>query len=644
MPRRLTPLAALVLVACTADLLTEPERYAGPALTAALPPPPAPPQPLETTIQGAGPNVLQVLGFYESPTLARVVVSGVLTYSGLNAGYYPGETGTIDYQGRQIPGQCANNVVVYIQGGGLIGGTYSCPTFWQSIGSQSTLSVVSGQVMLGRNAAAPGACFYGGSPCATISGEQTVTVTPIDGDVKITVDRSGTYPSGLIVAKFTADPEWFENKQMPFTLRQVTFEGSGPVVGGGTTTGCTTWHKANECSFRLYQSGYLVAEAIVSGKLRTTRQWLTVAGGDSMPPPPDTMPTDTIPTDTIPTDTLPTDSLPGDGGDCSASPVAGLYLAECDTASTPAIPLMACSPGTVTRGANVSCDLWVPAGVEFTVDSVVVQAGPHTLRRVLLQHVSAQDSFRLTGPGLLPSSIVAWVTVDSGGQGVTRAASSGFAVAPRPWSELNALWSAPTLHRYTVNTGVVQVSRAPVKLASGGYWIRPAVHIAPQPDWGAVGMGASRASTGPNAGLQYLGAPVSFAGAPTIYTTPYFADTLFLADQNGGLGAIRSRCTLGQFRNSYEPVVEAHEGATQIANSHWGLHARELGRLGLNQRAEALVMTDAVTNDPVDSLAVWYEAWKKNVMAPVNAQFDAAEYPQIDGRAGCELDLDLGDK
>lgn len=342
MTRRLALLAALVLAACTADMPTEPESYAGPAFGTALPPVPTPPEALEATISGDGAPVLQMLGFYESPTLARVTVSGLLHYSGLGTGYYPGQSGTIDYQGRSIPGRCALNVLVYVQGSGPIGGTANCPSFWQSIGSQTTLSIVSGQVMVGRNAAAPGACFFGEpGPCAAISGEQTVTVTPIDGEARITVDRTSTYPGGIIGAKFTADPEWYENKQMPFTLRQVTFEGSGPILGGGTTTGCTSWSKPNECTFRLYQSGFLVVEAIVSGKLRTQRQWLVVSGGDSLPPqPPDTTPTDTIPTDTIPTDTIPGGG--GGGGGCSAgAPLtsAGLYLACEEEGPPPSISL-----------------------------------------------------------------------------------------------------------------------------------------------------------------------------------------------------------------------------------------------------------------------------------------------------------------
>jgi len=226
---------------------------------------------------------------------------------------------------------------------------------------------------------------------------------------------------------------------------------------------------------------------------------------------------------------------------------------------------------------------------------------------------------------------------------VTRSVGASFAVVPRQWSELDKQWLPAQLNRYTIDPYPVTVERFPRRTSSGGHTIRAGVHEPAQPDWGAVAGGAATSTTGPNQGLMYLSNAVGFAGAPMIYTTPLFGNLDFLVDQNGGRGRSRQRCTFQQFLFSYEPAVEAHEGTTQSGNSHWGIYKRELASLGLNSRVEALVLADLQGNDPVDSVSVWFERWKRTVSNPLHAQFDVVDYPLIPGRAGCELDLDLRD-
>ncbi|HVX89529.1 MAG TPA: hypothetical protein VG940_11410, partial [Gemmatimonadales bacterium] len=91
---------------------------------------------------------------------------------------------------------------------------------------------------------------------------------------------------------------------VPMTVRAWTWEGSGPEVGGGHTKVCAAYN-TNQCTVQVYQSGRVVLEALVNGKVKTQSVEIAVVGGDTLPLPP---------VDTIPTDTIPTDTIPGGGG------------------------------------------------------------------------------------------------------------------------------------------------------------------------------------------------------------------------------------------------------------------------------------------------------------------------------------------
>jgi hypothetical protein len=441
------------------------------------------------------------------------------------------------------------------------------------------------------------------------------------------------------VAKFTADPEWFENKQMPFTLRNVTFEGSGPVVGGGATTGCTTWHKPNECSFRLYQSGFLVAEAIVSGRLRTTRQWLTVAGGDSLPPVIDTLPTDSIPTDSIPTDSIPTDSLPDEG--CGGQSLNGSTPPTCDTIPAPVISLN-CTPGVVTRAGHVSCTIATTPSAAFNVDSIRSHAGNFTIVGPGGQSVSAGGLYAWEGPALLSSTVSAWVTLDSAGTMVKRFVIDSFSVQARTWSELDSSWSAPMVSRHTVDPDGL-VDSVPTQLASGGFKMRMGIHVAPSPRFNISDI--AKAAAGPNSDLYYLAREVSFPAPPRIYTTPGFVRGAVLQDQNGGTGRYYPRCTQQQWQGPYQSEVERHEGVTRASNSHWDIHRREVHTRKWNQEFEQSVSNGSSPYVLLNDLALryvdWYDAQVKPLQNALDTQDIQVVIPQT---VGCEPDFNFKDR
>jgi hypothetical protein len=129
------------------------------------------------------------------------------------------------------------------------------------------------------------------------------------------------------------DPAVLEGVTVPWTFREFRWEGQGPTVGGGQTKVCVAQPAVGECLVGVYQSGYVVGEAIVNGQLRTQKVWVAVVGGDSLPPPP--------PPDSLPTDSIPPDSIPGGGGGCGTSIAATLHLNSG--------PMAVCEPPTPVK-------------------------------------------------------------------------------------------------------------------------------------------------------------------------------------------------------------------------------------------------------------------------------------------------------
>ena len=346
MRRRVVFLLALGLAACTADQPTEPTTaYEGAALSLSLPPVPAPPTLLTATILGAnGAPAHITLGVWEAPVVARVTVRGLLDYSGNPQGYLPG-TGQIDAAGRYVGylNSCSLQLSVRVVGYGFIGGYKGgCPNAPQQVGSFTNYTVVSGEIYADRVTGPPGSCYFGGSPCTAITGVETVEVEPLDGaDLAITSTSVKVAPGGSIRVDVTPTPTYLEGVKVPWAFREFRWEGQGPTVGGGQTTGCYAQPAVGECLVAVYQSGFVVAEAIVNGRLKTKKVFVAVIGGDSLPPPP---PPDSIPVDTIPTDTIPTDTIPGGGGGggcnsaCNSHPdsvrILGFVVRRADSDST----------------------------------------------------------------------------------------------------------------------------------------------------------------------------------------------------------------------------------------------------------------------------------------------------------------------
>lgn len=279
MGRRVVFLAALGLAACMADTPTEPTITAegeGLAFLAAPPPPPAPPTVLSGDLDGAnGFPGLVSLGVYESPVYSKVTVSGLLDYHG-QGGYLAGD-GQIDAAGFFIPNQCS--LIVRVRAGtGVIGGPVSCPNQPRQIGNYTNYAVVNGPVDFYRTAGPPGSCWKYAPPCITITGSQTVTIEPVEGQLVLTPNKTLVAPGGGITV--LAKGVWADSNAVlvPMSVREWRWEGKGAEVGGGHTKVCAVYNP-NQCVVQVYQSGNVVLEALVNGKVKTGKVWVAVIGG-----------------------------------------------------------------------------------------------------------------------------------------------------------------------------------------------------------------------------------------------------------------------------------------------------------------------------------------------------------------------------
>ena len=325
----------LVAVACT-DQPTEPTKTES-RFQADLGPAPADVTTLSAGVPAAGGGPIRVdLGVWESPALAKITVSGSLSWSGPDSGvgFYPNNSGEFDDQGMWIPsqGNCASQLSVRIDGFGPVGGAFGyCPATWLTGGTPPRYAIVSGSIYAVRTSPAPGACFYGGTKCATITGDEQVSVDPVEANLTIKLDTTVARPGQVVGAQFGVDPAVAgEGQSVPWSLREIRFEGQGPIVGGGTPKGCETWFSSTKCGVRVFQSGYVVAEGIANGRLKTERQWIRVIGGDSLPPqPPDSTPSDTT-----------HGGGGGGGGGCAPAMRPSIRLAACQQTTPDSIKIL----------------------------------------------------------------------------------------------------------------------------------------------------------------------------------------------------------------------------------------------------------------------------------------------------------------
>ncbi len=290
---RLVWIAFALLFASACEDATRPEAYAGsritdrheaarsfdgegdplPVLSGTLSP--------QTSSVSLGPDTI---GSYPEETLVDVTVEGLLERFNSNwSGHYANKgipLGQWDALGlfSQSLGGCSGNVDVR---GSLLGAISFCDIYNQlPLQGQTTVTkALRGSIVLrwqrgpplnpGCDGAQPPA-----EPCYTFNGSHTVTVTPVEANLALSV-TPGTSVVESTQLTFTGSVSPTTHNNVPVPKRVVEWRWVPDSPDGRTIENChvTYW----TCTFRVYSSGRMYLDAVASGVLKTEEIHIEVA-------------------------------------------------------------------------------------------------------------------------------------------------------------------------------------------------------------------------------------------------------------------------------------------------------------------------------------------------------------------------------
>ena len=590
--RSIRPAVLLVLVvavACT-DQPTEPID-APLALQDVLAPPPAPATELsgELAANEGGPSHID-LGDYESPVYSKVTVSGLLSYQGAG-GYLPG-SGQIDASGVVIQNQC-DLIVVVRSATGIIGGANTCPSQPRQIDSYVKFSIVNGHVDAYRTTGPPGSCWKYAAPCIHFSGSQSIKVEPQEGALILTPSKTFVAPGTMITV--TAKGVWAEDSTTPVPMagRQWSWEGSGREVGGGHTKVCAAVD-GFKCFVPVYQSGHVVLEALVNGKVKTQRVWIRVEGGDSVPP----------------------DSLPHLQLACNGS-TGGIQVVR----GEPVVCVASLSNGSTL------------AGVRWNADP---EDGPDIAPAIGEPGTSPGGTLSTwSGPIILGTKVKVWAT-PAGATEELGPVEVSIEVSPRPWNTWNVGTAEPghpnSVAEFHLLDGAMKLPRPHIsrpKQVLGFFYAAP-------PEF--MGEPVLQAQVGPNRGWSTLEREYPIAPS-VVFLHPDLFGGEWYDEQNGGVAQSSRYCEPADIAR-FVLLSESHEYLSSDSHlAHWNASLANLDLQGRIERVKGY-------NASVADLQLRATATAKQVYIDIDRRehaWDEKEYPRIAETLGCVFDFVIGD-
>lgn len=305
---------------------------------------------------------------------------------------------------------------------------------------------------------------------------------------------------------------------------------------------------------------------------------------------------------------------------------------------------VACTPSSVTRGADVVCSASVTPAQPYAVVRQKASGTDVSIDTNPAVTMGAGQSYEWRGPAVVDTKVRFEVEVNAGGRKKRLKQETKFSVTARVWPTpqiaipLNA-------HRSVDPQG--QMQPYPYNNVLGGS--RP---ISPGDSLSVAAV--TRVTVGPNAGLGFLTNPYHGSGwevylHPGLYPTPagvtpgspqYQVWNQWHDDQNGrGSGT----CTQSVFA-ILVPEVERHEGLTRTPDSHYGVTQRVY-----QQRSPGEALEKAVARGSDDDVRqAAFDAWSAyhgpgSTYSSAQQQFDASDYPIIQNKIGCSPDYNPRD-
>lgn len=297
--------------------------------------------------------------------------------------------------------------------------------------------------------------------------------------------------------------------------------------------------------------------------------------------------------------------------------------------------VFSCTPLTVTRGNDVSCNASVAPSVmkdSFTLTGWSFSGRPRT----------DGDLLSLTWAGPMVDS--GMVRVQGRLRGRSVADSATIAVSARVWPEIQI-----TSVSHRIKRDVRSMAHYPPDGLAFGRHQRGGLD--------SVNMQVRRIDHGPNTGYWYLGDPMRILPStvyvhPSLYlpsslppginsSSPGYSDWRdFYDDQNGtGSGTCQAAAVI-----TFRQNVERHEGVTLAADSHVGIANFSFRRDSAQKKMERIV-------NPADSAAVRQRVrvlWDSLTNATsgyrqLQAHFDSTDTPNVYHNLGCILDMNRSD-
>lgn len=285
----------------------------------------------------------------------------------------------------------------------------------------------------------------------------------------------------------------------------------------------------------------------------------------------------------------------------------------------------------VERGQTVRCALRSENPFKVltrraTGTGFVVSESPGTSHAAGTEHV-------WEGPAVATSQVQMVAEITESGTTQQKTFSARFTVRPRDW---------PKLH---LDPPVVTIGlRGPMTAYPNGVWGNGG------PDMNQATLNAipvTHPAAGPNTGVAFLtnpwpGVEFSIFLHPAMYNNPGSTSPSqkWHADQNGvGSG----NCTQSLF-GIMVPFAERHEGATQAANSHFGITQNWYNNNNFEQDLEQIYKQSP---RDVDVRRAAYDEFVRlhntGTYNSLHAAFDATETPAFMAAIGCTMDFNLGD-
>lgn len=212
------------------------------------------------------PSISAELVTYPGPVFVEVRLTGAITQTVVNGGYYSQYSGPIYGPGIWVDGvhqSCYVNLMVYHGYGPTgFGACYRTPL-------PDTLHVdtalFKGVVTVRRGGAVPlsdwertSGC---GEACYAYSGSQTITITPVKFDLALSADKRTIPAPAQVKFAAAATPYAYEGSAVPF--QAIKWEWKAEDGTTGQTVPCSP--SANPCYTEVKESGTMTVTALVNG-------------------------------------------------------------------------------------------------------------------------------------------------------------------------------------------------------------------------------------------------------------------------------------------------------------------------------------------------------------------------------------------